>query len=349
MQDFDELKKRKAIANAARLNLGEGNIELPDWQDEDAGYQADFLATSHLLADASALEDDSEIQALLDNSQGITRPVRFSRIVSRLSIAASVVLAAILSFVFYPGDSKVEGTPYQRYEALVGEQKTIDLSDGSRITLNTGSVLLAAINEDSRRLILRRGEAYFDVATDPQAPFRVDVGLNSVTVLGTAFNIRKTPKSLQLVVTEGVVTVHSLEESPSMSAPSIRETHRLAGVSDESVVSTGSSQYRVESGWVLDVDNDSNTMTAYAPSNLESMHSWRTGYLDFDQIALVEVIRELNRYSTKKILIEDNEITDLKVLAVVQVGHIDSALIGLEYMLPVRVVHHFDRIVVTGK
>ena len=108
-------------------------------------------------------------------------------------------------------------------------------------------------------------------------------------------------------------------------------------------------QYRLAEGWVVEVAAGRDELVAYRPENMQNLALWRTGSLDFDSVPLVDVVRELNRYSGKKILIEDASIIDLKVLGVIQVDQIGLALQGLERALPIKVTHHFDQIVLTGK
>ena len=96
------------------------------------------------------------------------------------------------------------------------------------------------------------------------------------------------------------------------------------------------------------MDSGKEQIVAYVPENLQNLSLWRTGTLDFDSVPLVDVVRELNRYSGKKILIEDAGIIDLKVLGVIQIDRISLALQGLEHTLPIKVTHHFDQIVLTG-
>src|SRR6185437_413334 len=55
----------------------------------------------------------------------------------------------------------------------VGEQKTIILADGSRVTLNTDSRIIVDYGKHTRTVILRYGEAYFQVVHNQARPFTV--------------------------------------------------------------------------------------------------------------------------------------------------------------------------------
>lgn len=82
------------------------------------------------------------------------------------------------------------------------------LPDGTLISLNRHSSLRAAFAAHERKVQMR-GEAYFEVAPDPEKPFVVDVQNVVVTVMGTRFNIDNRSDSSKVIVSveEGKVKV----------------------------------------------------------------------------------------------------------------------------------------------
>lgn len=71
-----------------------------------------------------------------------------------------------------------------------GAQSQIKLEDGSLITLNAFSQISFPTQfSENERLVEITGEAYFEVAKNPKAPFKVRFGNAEVQVLGTTFNI----------------------------------------------------------------------------------------------------------------------------------------------------------------
>jgi transmembrane sensor len=64
----------------------------------------------------------------------------------------------------------------QQFQTKLGEQRSVTLADGSRITLNTASRVEVDLRSDGRRIHLLEGEALFEVAHDPNRPFDVRVG-----------------------------------------------------------------------------------------------------------------------------------------------------------------------------
>ena len=50
--------------------------------------------------------------------------------------------------------------------------EVVTLVDGSRLTLNTDSVVHVTLGNAERRMVLERGEAYFEAAPDPTQTVR---------------------------------------------------------------------------------------------------------------------------------------------------------------------------------
>lgn len=104
----------------------------------------------------------------------------------------------------------------QSFRAPRHSTRTISLTDGSRATLNAGSVLREArgFGLTNRNLQLK-GEAFFEVQPDSARPFLVDAGPLVVQVTGTRFNLNARPEAekMQVVVARGSVWV-SLKKQP---------------------------------------------------------------------------------------------------------------------------------------
>ncbi|MEJ0039600.1 MAG: FecR domain-containing protein [Gammaproteobacteria bacterium] len=90
----------------------------------------------------------------------------------RLAIAASILLtaaASIAAYQFWSGSG-------DRYTTPVGGLASVPIRDGSKITLNTNSQVRVALTKAERRVDLRQGEVFFEVAKDPMRPFVVEAG-----------------------------------------------------------------------------------------------------------------------------------------------------------------------------
>lgn len=329
------LARRSAARDIGHLIFNDGSDSLRDLNSHSDEYQNEFLSFAELLSDIDILSSDTDI--IRAGNSAVRTPLterRPKKII--FSAAASILLAVFIGVMtLWPDNAGIDQSHMERHVTRIGEQKSIELEDGSTITLNTATQLLIAFSDKERKIILERGEAYFSVAPDPERLFTVDTGYRAITVMGTEFNIHKMPDKLELAVLDGMVAMHAPEESPSASSPQLSNNTSPAR------------QYRVPAGWRAEFNVNKQSITGEKPPHLDSDYSWRSGILDFDGTPLVEVVQEFNRYSGKKILIEDASIMDLKVLATIKINRLDLALDGLEQTLPIKVTQYFDRIVLT--
>lgn len=307
---------------------------------DDPEYRQELDGLLAVFDSIEGLEGDSAIDEVTCNYRRLLHERRSNRRLA-LGIAAGILVAigAILanfSPLLSPDDRQLE-----KYFTRIGEQQTIELSDGSVITLNTAGQLVVDYGDQSRRILLERGEAYFEVARDSERPFTVDLGVGSVTALGTAFNVRKDRDRFQVAVIEGTVALHEFAEEVPASPPPL-------SANGNAVVITAPSEHLLEEGWVAEFDLSRDQLKAFRPESMESYESWRSGMLGFYQEPLYKVVLELNRYSRKKLMIEDASIMQLSVSMVVSIHEIDSALKGLELALPIEVRKYYDRIEISA-
>ena len=306
----------------------------------DPGYREELDGSLEFLAGVEALADDREIRAIAEDCRQVLRE-RKSKQKLALGIAAGVLAAFGAALAYFSPWSTPDGHLLPKYFTRIGEQRSIELKDGSVVTLNTAGQLVVDYSNRSRRILLERGEAYFEVVRDSERPFTVDLGFGSVTALGTAFNVRKHRDRFQVAVIEGTVALHELaEEIPASPA-------RLPA-SGEAVVISAPSEHLLEEGWVAEFDLSLDQLKAFRPESMDRYEGWRGGMLGFYREPLNQVVQELNRYSRKKILIEDASVMDLSVSMAVSIREIDSALKGLERVLPIEVRRHYDRTVISA-
>jgi transmembrane sensor len=93
--------------------------------------------------------------------------------------------------------------------SATSQKSFIQLKDGSKVWLNKNTTLICESNfNDQTRTVHLNGEAFFEVAKNPNKPFVILSGSTKTTILGTAFNLRayKDESSTELVVVHGKVS-----------------------------------------------------------------------------------------------------------------------------------------------
>jgi transmembrane sensor len=124
-------------------------------------------------------------------------------------LAASVAAVGVLLAAAWTVHD-LTGSRWETYRTDIGEQRTVELEDGSSLTLNTDSRVQVRFTSRERQLRLLAGEAMFRVQRDPGRPFSVHSGNAVVQAVGTAFNVyRKTDQTIVSVL-EGRVAVDSV-------------------------------------------------------------------------------------------------------------------------------------------
>ncbi|MBU2914558.1 MULTISPECIES: FecR family protein [Reichenbachiella] len=128
-----------------------------------------------------------------------------------MSIAASIVL--LIGVFLWLDSHEVES---QTMMFASGKQMdSVRLVDGTMIYLGAHSALSCApdFNSKTRQVTLIRGNAFFDVARNPQKPFVISSGQIKTTVLGTSFNIDLKEDNCTVTVHTGKVNVKSQDQS----------------------------------------------------------------------------------------------------------------------------------------
>jgi transmembrane sensor len=246
------------------------------------------------------------------------RAVLSARFARAMAISLIVVLAIGTAWQFLANHA-------HSYTTQIGTISTVPLSDGSKITLNTDSQIRVVLNASERRIELDQGEAYFEVAKDAARPFIVAIADKRVIAVGTKFSIRREHDDIRVLVTEGRVRIE--RRGSSSRAP---ETQLAAG-----------SQARTAQAAVL-VDQP-------PPMEVEQLLSWRMGYIVFRDTSLADAVADFNRYTTRKIVIDDPAIANIRIGGNFRSDNADAFLSLIQNGFPIHVEQHSDRIVLTKR
>lgn len=181
------------------------------------------------------------------------------------------------------------------YATDIGEQRVIQLADGSKINLDTDSRIRVRFTNGERRIDLDHGQALFDVAHAPDRPFVVHVGDARVTAVGTVFDVRRAGETVSVTLVSGVIDVVAPETVASRRRMAAGQQTKVSG--------------RAISTRAVDVAAET---------------SWTSGRLIFSDIPLEQAVSEMNRYLTDKIEIDDPAIRTVSINGVFQVGDRDA-------------------------
>src|SRR5258708_63804 len=189
-----------------------------------------------------------------------------------------------------------------------GQRRQVSLADGTRVDVNTDSAVRILFSDRERRVVLEKGEAFFEVSRDPAArPFIVAVGKTEVRVVGTKFSVRASDIRTDVIVAEGKVEVvpDTTQDSPSVPA-----------------------KVELVPGNSLRFDRRENQVQI-SSIDPQRATAWRTGVIDFDNATLPEVIAEVNRYASTPFLIEGERLDGIRLSGTFKVGDTESVRFAL--------------------
>jgi transmembrane sensor len=233
-----------------------------------------------------------------------------------LAVAATLLLLVTTGLGLF-------GRAGERYETGIGERRVVALSDGSRVSLDAATRVDVDYGEDGRTLKLVRGRAKFDVAHDASRPFTVSAGDRVVIATGTSFSVELLQRQMRVILYQGKVAV--LDGKPASNARELR----LAG-------GGGAADHALKPGSELVAYEDRPEAEILA-ADIDRSLSWESGQLNFRDEPLAAAVERMNRYSDRRLVVEDPESRALLVDGVFSAGDAESFAEGVAAVLPLRV------------
>jgi len=176
--------------------------------------------------------------------------------------------------------------------------KLIKLSDGTKIWLNKDATIKYPKHfNNTIRNVKLEGEAFFEVAKNPNKPFFVTCSNSTIIVLGTSFNINATKKNnTEVTVATGKVSVNNKHKKSVIITP----------------------------GFSAKVTNKG--LEKFETKNVNYL-SWKTGKFIFKEADLRQVVSDLNSFYETKIIIKEetkdckftSEFDNLKIEEIVEI------------------------------
>ena len=298
---------------------------LRDWLNASQSHRRILFDVARVWDDLSVLNELKGMFPLRPQIKGETGKARKVLRQARWSVAAGFLLmaaaAAMMVDSYWLGQNDTGYHLAQRIGTAIGEQKTLTLNDGSVVHMNTNSAIQINFDGERRLIDLIKGEAHFTVAHDASRPFTVTAGKNTVTAIGTAFNMQYTNnEAFELVVTEGKVLVQ--DKQNSVSREEIAEMIQKGNAFGNLKLLTAGEKANVD-GELSDLKNlDTDAM--------EQDLAWQQGMIVFKGEALEDALREIERYTAVDFTIEGEALKQKRVAGYFKVGDISGLLSALK-------------------
>lgn len=222
---------------------------------------------------------------------------------------AMATAAAILCAIF----ALNIGTPVALYQQQVATTsqgpKTILLPDGSTLNVNANTQLRIDFTAQVRNIYLEHGQLYIDVAPNKEHPLVVHAGDAQIRVVGTGFDVRRSPRQLEVSVAHGQVAF-----MPDAN------TSTLLGAQQQAT-------YSYAKG----------TLQAHT-LNANEAGNWRSGHLSFRNRELASLVDELDLYRPGIIELASGPLEHYKVSGNLNTADPLALVKALPALIPVKTV-----------
>lgn len=248
---------------------------------------------------------EEEALQLLNKRKKLFPTLKTIRIAASIAAIFAITWLGINALI---NSSSIE-TDYSIIATGYGERKSIELPDGTLVELNSGSTLQypIAFNKNTRKVILK-GEAFFDVARNENAPFIVENSRINIKVLGTSFNVK------------------SFEEDAD----------------DEISVETGLVEVNVENAMLKLKANEhmcyNNNTKELHRSEIETHKAgcWREDILQFNNASIKDVAKQLTRRFNCRIKLDANSSFTEKISGSHDNATLESILSAITFITNIK-------------
>jgi transmembrane sensor len=269
------------------------SIEYELWLAADPRHAAAMQRSSAAWSRLDRIPDHVALQTLA----ATTRRRSFWR---RTVAVTALAAAALIVGVFVTRRPAALPVLAAAFSAPVSP-RTVALSDGSLVQLNTGGAVVEQFTAAERRVVLTRGEAHFSVTKNPARPFIVSAGALQVRAVGTAFNINLQAAIVAVIVTEGRIAVTA---SPDIVGPDRHAPFSELVAGERAILPTP----------LVPADQPATTLVVsrVAPAELAHALAWREPLMRLGGSTLAELAVEFERSTGKHLVFADPALGELR-------------------------------------
>lgn len=236
------------------------------------------------------------------------------RIYSIPGVAAAIAIIVCSTFTAYllynnfaEHQENMESNIYT-FEVEPGQKGSMRLADGTIVHLNSASKISFSGNYNSEeRMVSLNGEAYFEVAKNPDKRFVVTCNGVDIEALGTEFNVKAYPTDSLITTTlaKGKVKVYNNKESVTL-------------------LPNGVATYNLKR----------QTIKASVTDDISIANYWRTGQLVCNAEPLSSIAQTIERMYNVKININDAKLRNMKFTGTIQNNSLTNVLYVMSLSYP---------------
>lgn len=265
----------------------------------------------------------------------IAEPVPLRRRLLAASLAACLLGTALVW--------SYRAIEYPTYATGIGEQRSLQLADGSTVELNARSKIRIHYSKRQRSIDLLQGQALFRVAKDGARPFIVRSVTTRVRAVGTEFDVYRKGSGTVVTVIEGQVAVSTPVGDPVADRATVRVRSQNNAGRGSSAKTTEQGRVDSQEGLSFLSAGEQVTVTAgevqkAEHANVAGAIAWTQRQLVFHYTPLSEVAEEFNRYNERRLVIDGVPLAELPISGIFSSTDSASLIHFLREQPGVRVV-----------
>lgn len=254
------------------------------------------------------------------NNRHINRVSRRNKITNIVFYAASLLIIPVLTILIYKQVQITDNIQTRITEdkpvmneiiSPVGSRINIELADGTKVWLNHGSSMTYPQRFwGNNRTVILKGEAFFEVAHNPNQPFIVETNDFKVVATGTSFNVKSYENAnvaFEAALESGEIGIKYHDQALETLKPN--QLFSYNGVSNKAEIKN---------------------------TDLEKYISWKDGRLVFIDDSFENIAERLSRWYNVEIELMNPKIKELTYTATFVDESLYQILEMLEIVTPIR-------------
>jgi transmembrane sensor len=287
------------------------------WLADDPRHGAEYESIARAMGQLDSTEGLSKLAQAAEQHAFLANEARRKAKQRRLAQLMVVCFICIAGFFTHQQYQVWQAKPVMQMAAQnpVGQIVTKTLDDGTKVTLSAKSDMEITYYRHERHVLLKEGEAVFEVTKDADRPFVVETDTAKVTVLGTRFAVNRLEQVVRVSVDHGRVKVEPKLESASNNAGNPLDVSR-----------------EITNGQVVEVYPNHAMVLVNRPAS--DAFAFLKGRLVFDRADTSEIAYTVSRYRVKPVQSQGKQVRNIS--ADINIQDIDQFLRGLPNIAPVK-------------
>lgn len=284
------------------------------WLADDPRHGAEYDSIARAMHQLDSSEGLSKLAEAAEQQAFLANEARRKAKQQRLAQLMVVCFICVAGFFAHQQYQVWQAKPVMQLAAQnpVGQIAIKTLDDGTKVTLSAKSDMEVTYYRHQRHVLIKEGEAIFEVTKDPERPFVVETDTARITVLGTRFAVNRLQHVVRVSVDHGRVKVESKDDAaPADTAFMARE---------------------ITNGQVLEVYPNRAMVLVNRPAS--DAFAFLNHRLVFDRADSSEIAYTVSRYRLKPVQSQGRQVHNIS--ADINIQDIDQFLRGLPNIAPLK-------------